>query len=147
MSTMTIRTVVDLNTSAADAWRLFGEGFGEWAAWAPGIEESTLEGPLAQGVIRVNRAPSLGTVRQALVRYEPEGRALAYDMIEGLPPFLTGLRNDWVIVATGEGTSRLEGDAVFTLRDEAEPKRPQLQAKMGAVLDSFAGAFRDAVEA
>jgi len=146
MTDLTIHTTIDIHASAAAAWRLFGEGFGDWAAWAPGIDKSTLEGPLAQGVFRTNEAPSLGTVRQELVRYEPAARALAYEMREGLPPFLTGLRNDWVIEELADGRSRLTGEALFRLTEQAAPMAPKLEAQMGGVLQGFAAAFRAAME-
>ena len=145
MQELTIRTTVDVHATASEAWSLLGEGFGDWANWAPGIEQSTLQGPLQAGVLRVNKAPSLGTVTQELVVYEPAKRELAYEMREGLPPFLEKLRNDWVVEEV-EGKARLRGVAVFGLRDAAAPKRPEIEAKMSAVLDGFAAAFKTALE-
>ena len=147
MSQLTVQTTVDISASAQDAWRLFGEGFGEWADWAPGIDSSELQGELKQGVIRVNKAESLGTVTQELVRYEPEGRALAYEMREGLPPFFHSVRNDWEIKEIEPGKIRLEGTALFDLKDDAEKMKEQLQGKMGMVLEVFANAFRDKLQA
>ncbi len=146
MTTMTIKTTVDIAASAEDAWTLFGEGFGDWADWAPGIETSTLEGPLQQGVIRVNQTPSLGTVQQELVRFDRADRALAYEMRSGLPPMFSGLRNDWVIEDLGDGRCRLDGDAVFEIREQAAAMKPQLEGKMGMVLEVFAQSVRDRLE-
>jgi len=142
MSDMIIHTTIEIPAAAATVWRLFGEGFGDWAAWAPGIESSTLEGPLAAGVVRVNETPSLGTVRQELVRYEPDARTLSYEMRDTLPPLFTRLRNDWTIEETGPESCRLAGEALFVLTDEAEPMRPKLEGKMGMVLEVFAQAVR-----
>ena len=147
MSDLTIRTTTTIAAPAAEAWRLFGDGFGSWDQWAPGIEKSTLEGPLAQGVMRTNVTPSLGTVSQELVRFEPESRALAYEMRSGLPPFLTGLRNDWVIEDDGEGGCRLSGEAVFEIREQAAPMKPKIEGQMRTVLEGFAAAFRTRAEA
>lgn len=146
MIELTITTTTDLNASAADAWRIFGEGFGDWAAWAPGIEESNLQGPLAEGVIRVNRAPSLGTVTQELVRFDAGARSLAYEMREGLPPFLEQLRNDWVIEELDGGHSRLKGTALFGLRDAAADKKGGIEKQMTQVLRGFAAAFQARLE-
>ena len=142
MIELTITTTTDINASAADAWKVFGEGFGNWADWAPGIEESELQGPLAQGAIRVNKAPSLGTVTQELVRFDADERALAYEMREGLPPFLEQLRNDWVIEDLEDGRSRLKGTALFGLRDAAAEKKGGIEKQMSQVLDGFAAAFQ-----
>jgi len=142
MTEMNIRTSVEISAPASEVWRLFGEGFGGWADWAPGIDRSTLEGPLAQGVIRVNETPSLGTVRQELVRFDRGARALAYEMRSTLPPFFSRLRNDWVIEEVGPNSCRLDGEALFVLKDEAVPMRPRLEGKMGMVLEVFAQAVR-----
>jgi hypothetical protein len=143
MSELTIHTTVDISCSASEAWALFGEGFGSWADWAPGIVSSTLEGPLAQGVVRVNETASLGTVRQELASFDPAARSLAYEMQGNLPPFFSKARNDWSIEETGPDQCRLLGEALFVLRADAEPVRAKLLGKMGMALETFANAFRD----
>lgn len=145
MSEFEINTTIDIDASASDAWAVFGEGFGSWADWAPGIDRSTLQGPLAQGVMRTNETPSLGTVQQELVRYEPAERALAYEM-RTLPPMFTTLRNDWVIAELGPGRCQLRGEARFVLASQAEPMRDKLEGKMGMTLEVFANAFRDRMQ-
>lgn len=145
MSEFKILTAIEVNAAAADAWAVFGEGFGAWADWAPGIDRSTLAGPLAPGVVRTNETPSLGTVEQELVRFEPDGRALAYEM-RSLPPQFTKLRNDWVIESVGPNRCRLSGEALFVLAEQAEGMRDKLEQKMGATLDGFARAFHNRME-
>ena len=142
MSEFTIQTTIDIETAAEAAWTVFGEGFGTWAEWSPGIDSSTLQGPLAEGVLRTNETPSLGTVEQELVRYEPETRALSYEM-RTLPPMFTRIRNDWVITELAPGRCQLQGEALFTLATQAEPMRDKLEGKMGVTLEVFAKAFRD----
>jgi len=142
MISLKIRTTVDIPTSAAAAWQVFGEEFATWDSWAPGIDTSTLEGPLAQGVVRENVTPSLGTVRQTLTKFDRDERALAYEMIEGLPPFLGELRNDWKLEAVTPELSRLSGEAIFGIRDAAAPKASMIEQKMTQTLNGFAAAFR-----
>lgn len=146
MSEMTIRTAVNVNATASDAWGLLGEGFGDWADWAPGLDSSRMDGPLEVGAIRVNKAESLGTVTQQLVSFDPDRRSLAYEMREGLPPFFEAVRNDWIIVELEAGKVRLQGEALFVLKDEAETMANQLKGKMGVTLEVFANAFRDKLE-
>ncbi len=146
MTTKTIQTAVTIDAAADAAWTLLGEGFADWADWAPGIDTSTLEGPLPLGVVRVNATPSLGTVRQELVRFDREGRALAYEMRAGLPPVFSSLRNDWVIEDLGEGRCRLAGDARFELKGEAVAMWPKLEGKMGMALEVFARSVREQLE-
>ena len=146
MTTMNIRTSVEINANAAQAWALLGEGFGEWASWAPGIDTSTLKGALAQGVIRVNETPSLGTVEQELVVFDRDAKALAYEMVSGLPPMFSRLRNDWTIEEVAPGRCRLDGDALFEIREQAAAMKPQLEGKMGMVLEVFAQSVRKQLE-
>jgi hypothetical protein len=143
MTTFTVPTTLEIDTSAAEAWRVFGEGFGTWADWAPGIDSSTLLGPLAKDVRRVNVTPSLGRVTQQLVRYEPDERALSYTMVEGLPPMFTVIRNDWVIEELEGGRCRLVGEGVFELAEAAAPMRDKIRGKMGVTLEVFAQALRE----
>jgi len=146
MSEMTITTIVEIDAPASQAWKLFGEGFGSWADWAPGIDKSTMSGPLAEGAVRVNETPSLGTVRQELVRFDRSGHALAYEMRDNLPPFFSRLRNDWTIQSLSGDRCRLEGEALFELRPHAVPMRDKLESKMGMTLEVFAMAFRDRLQ-
>ncbi len=142
MSRFTVRTESDLPASASAAWKVFGEGFGDWADWAPGIDASTLEGPLAEGVVRVNDTPSLGAVRQTLARFDRSARALTYEMLPELPPPFLRIRNAWVIEETGPDQSRLVGNATFEIRDEAVPMQDKLAGKMGMTLEVFAESLR-----
>ncbi len=147
MSEIIIHTTIDIDAPAEAAWSVFGEGFGAWADWAPGIDRSSLEGPLAEGVLRTNETPSLGTVQQELVRFDPAKRALAYEMRpETLPPLFTRLRNDWVIEGLGSERCRLRGEALFVLAESATPMRDKIEGKMGMTLEVFANAFRDAMQ-
>ena len=143
MSRFTVRTECQLPANAATAWEVFGEGFANWADWAPGIDQSTLEGPLSEGVVRVNQTPSLGTVRQVLVRLDRSARALAYEMLPELPPPFTAIRNDWVIEEDGAGRSRLVGEATFEIQEQAAPMQDKLAGKMGTTLEVFANCLKE----
>lgn len=146
MIELTIRTAVDINATSDAAWKLLGEGFGEWDRWSPGIDKSTLQGPLALGVRRVNETPSLGTVTQALVRFDREKKALAYAVEAGLPPFLEAMRNDWQIDALEGERCRLRGVAVFGLPDAMAPKKAGVEMKMAQVLEMFCATVRDTLQ-
>lgn len=143
---LNVKTHIEIAAPAQAVWSLLGDGFADWDQWAPGIDRSTLEGPLAEGVLRTNEAPSLGTVTQKLVRFDPAARALAYEMIEGLPPMFESVRNHWEVESMQPGSSRLVGEARFRLKDEALPMRAKLEGKMGMVLEVFARAARDHLE-
>ena len=142
MSNLTIHTTVDIHTDADTAWQVFGTDFGSWADWAPGIDTSTMNGPVQQGAIRVNETPTLGTVEQRLSHFDPATRALTYEMHGRLPPVFTSVRNEWVIEPVDGTHCQLVGTAHFALTETAEPMKPQLEGKMGMALEVFAEAFR-----
>lgn len=50
MTEMKIHTAVDIHASAADAWTLFGEGFGDWADWSDAPPARGKDGHGAGGV-------------------------------------------------------------------------------------------------
>ncbi len=146
MSEIKIHTSMEIAAPAGAAWQVFGEGFGDWASWSSGIRSSQLEGPLSQGVTRTNETTGLGTVRQELVVFAPASRTLAYEIRDGLPPFLRRVRNDWVIEPIGDVGCRLSGDAVFELAPDAAPMAPQIEGKMSGSLRTFAEEFRAHIE-
>ncbi len=143
---MNIDITNGINTSATQAWQVFGQGFGEWADWADGIQASSLDGPLTQGVTRTNDTTSLGVVTQKLTQFDENRRSLTYVFTSGLPPFLTAIRNEWTIEDLGADRSQIVGHASFDLAWWALPLTPLLKLKMGGALRGFAAEFAAHVE-
>jgi len=142
-SDMTVHTSVELDTPATAAWAVFGEQFGEWAQWSDGIASSSLNGPLARGVMRTNDVPGFGVVTQELTRFDRGTRSLTYEMRSGMPAVLVAVGNAWTIEPLGADRCRLSGDASFGLAWWARPLKPLLRRKMTASLQSFADGFAD----
>ena len=146
MIEMTVRAAVDINATPDACWTLLGEGFGAWDRWSPGIDRITMKGPLEKGALRVDETPSLGTVTQELTRFDRDARALAYEVRDGLPPFLESMRNEWQLDPLGDGRSRLSGVAFFGLSDRMAPGKHGVQMKVAQVLEMFCAAARDTLE-
>lgn len=93
--------------------------FGDLARWAPDVDHACLlhDGDLAIGQVRrvqVGRT----TLLEVVDVLEP-GRRLGY-CIEGLPPVLRSVRNEWVLEPAGAGTT-----VSLTSTVDAGPRPPQ----------------------
>ena len=101
-----------------DVWAVLAD-FGALARWAVDVDHSCLlhDRELAPGLVRrvqVGRTALLETVDVL----DP-GRRLGY-RIEGLPPVLRTVRNDWSLTPAGAGT-----DVAVTTTVDAGPRPPQ----------------------
>ncbi|KIG14619.1 hypothetical protein DB30_06498 [Enhygromyxa salina] len=67
-------------------------------------------------------------------------------MQEGLPPFLTSLRNDWEIEALDGGRCRVVGVAQFGVAAAGAPKQPQIEQQMSQALEGFGLAIQTTLE-
>ncbi len=139
LGVLNIDTTIDLEASASEAWKVFGEGFGTWDTWSDGIVSSSLNGPVAQGVTRTNDAKGFGMMSQELTEYDPDARALTYEIRTGMPAVIRTVRNAWTIEELGENRSRIVGRARFELTWWAIPLTPLLRKKMAGSLGTFAG--------
>jgi carbon monoxide dehydrogenase subunit G len=93
--------------------------FGDLARWAPGVDHACLlhDGELAPGIVRrvqVGRMVLLETVDEVEL-----ARRLGY-RIDGLPPVLRRVRNDWELRPAGGGT-----EVAVTTTVDAGPRPPQ----------------------
>ena len=141
MSNFNVQTVVELDASATAAWAVFGEQFADWSLWADGITASSLDRPVAQGAMRTNETTSLGRVTQELTEFDRAGRALTYEMREGMPGLFKGIANRWTIEPLGANRCRINGEATFGLAWWATPLKPLLRKKMTGALEGFANDF------
>lgn len=116
-----------VDASPEDVWDVLAD-FGALARWAPDVDHSCL---LRDGELDTGLARRVQVGRNALVEtvaaIEP-GRRLAY-RIEGLPPVLRHVANEWVLEPRGAGT-----EVSITSTVDAGPRPPQrLIARLAAV--------------
>ena len=102
-------------------WELLGPGFARVGDWSTSCPESTPHAvpephPHAPTPGRHCAATIVGIkgVVERIVEYEPEEH-LSYEVVSGLPPFLTSARSDWTVTpaATGSTLVTVAGDLVF----------------------------------
>ncbi len=117
-------------------WAVLAD-FGSLARWARDVDHACLlhDGDLAHGAVR--RVQLGRTVLLETVDAVEPGRRLGY-RIEGLPPVLRTVRDDWALAPAGAGT-----DVVVTTTVDAGPRPPQqlvarlVARRMGSASDSM----------
>jgi len=104
--------------SPQDVWAVLDD-FGRLADWARDVDHSCLlhEGALAVGLTR--RVQLGRTTLLEVVDVLESGRRLGY-RIEGLPPVLRQVRNEWRLEPDGAGTA-----VTVTSTVDAGPRPPQ----------------------
>lgn len=101
--TATVRCRRTVPAPPAQVWATLVR-FGDLAAWAPNVDHSSLlrDGDVAPGLARRVQVGAR-TLLETVDVVDPE-RHLGY-RIEGLPPALREVRNDWTLEPAGAGTA------------------------------------------
>lgn len=116
--TATARRSAHVPGDAAATWSVLAR-FGELACWAPDVDHSCLlhDGDLALGTVRRVQVGRL-TLLETVDVLEP-GTRLGY-RIDGLPPVVRRVRNEWELRPEAGGTS-----VSVTTTVDAGPRPPQ----------------------
>ncbi|MEM7588321.1 MAG: SRPBCC family protein [Acidobacteriota bacterium] len=114
-SSMVIEQRRIVEASEQRAWRVLGEQWGEVDEWASAISHSTVSqqrGSSLAGATRSCEVPGSPGFRETMLTYDADARSLSYQVIEGVPPFITHATNTWHIYPLSEDrsivTSRIE---------------------------------------
>ena len=110
--------VVDAPREAV--WQVVAEDFADVAEWASVISEATFAGgdQDPSGLLGGQRQcfiPAFGSsVKERVVAYDETSGEFAYEVVEGMPPFVTKGYNTWTIEAIDADTTR--ASATTTMR-------------------------------
>ncbi len=100
---MKIQLETKLNSSAENAWKIFGEGFGQIAEWSSNLSQSSIDREPDIGATRTCKTAKSfgpfkpGVVREVLTEFDPVQKTFAYRAISGLPGFIAEAGNRWSI--------------------------------------------------
>lgn len=106
---------------APRVWELLGPGFARVGDWSTSCPESTPHavpephpGAPVPGRHCAATIAGINGVVERVVDYVPE-QHLSYEVVSGLPPFLTSARSDWTVAPAATGTTlvTVAGDLVF----------------------------------
>jgi hypothetical protein len=150
-SAIELHRVVDVDVSAAEAWDLLGNRFGDVAAYTSGLKASSLDRPVGVGAVRTCETERFGVfsaqhLTEELVRFEPAALRFAYTAGRGLPAFITGATNRWSIERLGEHRCRLRSHAPIDLSVAATPFAPVLGWSIGGAVERFLADCRQHLE-
>lgn len=101
-----------------EVWRVLAN-FAGISQWAPNVDHSCLMAEQGEGIGTVRRIQSgRATVLERVVQWEP-ARCMAYE-IEGLPPVVRSVTNEWRLSRDGDDTR-----VTLTSTIDTGPRPPQ----------------------
>jgi hypothetical protein len=119
---MDIESTIEVGAPASTLWATLGERFMHFADWAAPIVASRAASPepLACGALRVCELRGFGpikpgTLTERLVTFDSANLTLRYDVIEGLPKFVSHSRTAWSVEALSAERSLVRVRAELTL--------------------------------
>lgn len=116
----------EIDAEVSVVWAVLAD-FGSISRWAPDVDHSCLQRGGAPGVGLQRRIQAGRTTLLETVDGWDEGERLSY-RIEGLPPVVRHVRNEWTVAPTSAGTS-----VSLTTTVDAGPRPPkQLIARLVA---------------
>lgn len=87
-------------------WNLTANGFGDVDRWASVISHASLERPESGdwvGTKRTCEVPGTPGFKETMLTYDEKARTFSYQVIEGLPPFVTRGVNTWTLTPAPRG--------------------------------------------
>ena len=105
---------VVVNVSAADLWKIVGPGFADAGKWSTAVDHSTGHGEgKFDGAVCDTRscdlsAKGFSSLNEKITEYDEANQVMAFDVIEGMPGFVTYTNNRTSITEIGEEQSSAE---------------------------------------
>ena len=103
-----------VNVSADDLWQIVGPGFSEAGKWSTAVDHSEGHGEgQFDGATCDTRSCDLSakgftSVNEKVTEYDAPNRTMSFDVIEGMPGFVTYTNNRTVITPLGDKSSKAE---------------------------------------
>ena len=104
---MNFKRTIIINRPIKQVWDVLGNQFGQAHAWASSVNHAETYGaPTLEGASCSNRScnTTAGNVKEVIRTFDPEGRVLAYEVLEGFPFFVAKGHNTWRLSAKGKNT-------------------------------------------
>ncbi len=119
-------------------WQAIGEEFARVADWAPGLEDSYIEGDLKVGCTRVCHAEARwpfpqAAYRETLLEFDRRSMSLMYRAVEGLPKFMVHEGSYWTVVPEGPGRCHIRVVGILRIRGVMALLSPWMRWQLGRV--------------
>ena len=105
---------VTINVSVDALWEIIGPGFAEAGKWSTAVDHSAGHGEgKFDGATCDSRSCDLSakgfkSVNEKITEYDAGNKTMAFDVVEGMPGFVTHMNNRTVVTDLGNGKSKAE---------------------------------------
>jgi len=132
---------ITINVPADQLWEMVGPGFIEVYKWSSSVDHAEGSGAgKFDGAVCDKRycdvnVKGFSQISERLIKYEEGNMNLAYQVIDGMPGFITKAVNDWTVVPIDANTSKLVMKAQFESKGfMGFMTRGMMKKKMGKTL-------------
>jgi ribosome-associated toxin RatA of RatAB toxin-antitoxin module len=114
-----VKKEITINVSAEKLWDMVGNGFVDVYKWSSNVDHASGSGTAEfSGATCSERSCDVNVkgfskIHEKLVEYDEKQMVLAYEVMEGMPGFVTKAVNQWTVVAIDENHSKLVMKAEF----------------------------------
>ena len=105
---------VTVNVSSDALWEIIGPGFAEAGKWSTAVDHSVGHGKgKFDGAVCDTRSCDLSakgftSVNEKITEYDVSNKTMAFDVVEGMPGFVTLMNNRTIVTDLGSGRSKAE---------------------------------------
>ena len=106
---MVINKQIEINKSIENVWKILGHDFAHPYKWASAVNHSEGRGKQIASIECDERAcqTSMGNIHEKITHYSDEQHTLSYDIVEGLPLFVSKGKNKWSLTKVSENKTIL----------------------------------------
>jgi hypothetical protein len=103
-----------INTSADKVWEIVGPGFGKVGTWSTTVDHAEISGtPEFEGAVCTSRscdlnAKGFSAINEKITAYDAKSHTLSFDIVEGVPGFVTREYSNWEVLKLSDNTSQLK---------------------------------------
>ena len=107
---MVIEKDIEINNSTENVWKILGHDFAHPYKWASSVNHSEGHGKQLATTQCDERACQtvMGNIREKLTEYSDNDFHLAYIVTEGMPSIVKTATNDWQLIKTSAGKTKLK---------------------------------------
>ena len=119
MKTIEIEKEIVVNVAANELWEMIGPGFVDVYKWSSNVDHAEGSGtPEFEGAVCSERfcdvnVKGFSKISEKLTKYDPENMVLAYEVLEGMPGFVTKAQNEWTLVPINETQTTFKMKAIL----------------------------------
>ena len=114
-----VQREMTINVSAETLWEMVGPGFVDVYKWSSNVDHAEGSGtPEFDGAVCSERkcdvnVKGFSKISERLTDYNETGMTLTYEVLDGMPGFVTKAQNKWTVIPINDHQAKLVMDATF----------------------------------